>query len=150
MSVRRATTEDIAALVDLRFAFVTEFAPDEGDDDAARRNVAEYLHRALVDESYLAWVATEDQAIVATGGMVVYERMVRSRGAGVGLEGYVLNVHTVPEHRRKGYGRLVMGALLDCCRMRGIRLILIATDHGRPLYETLGFEHDDRAYRWWP
>ena len=44
----------------------------------------------------------------------------------------------------------MMQALLDCARERGIRLTLVATDDGTPLYQKLGFTHDDRNYRWWP
>jgi GNAT superfamily N-acetyltransferase len=148
--VRRATTADIPTLVDLRFAFVGEFAPDEVDDEAARDTVAEYLARALPLESFLAWFVVEGDEVVATGGMVVYERMIRSKGAGVGLEGYILNVYTLPEHRGRGHAVRMMQALLDCARERNIRLTLLATDAGRRLYEGLGFENDDRTYRWWP
>lgn len=148
--VRRATLDDVDTLVELRFAFVTEFAPDEGDDEAARRTVADYLRRALPSEEFLAWIVEDDGAVVATGGMVVYERMMRSKGAGVGFEGYILNVYTLPDHRRRGHALRMMDALLDCARERGIRLTLLATDDGRPLYEKLGFTHDDRTYRWWP
>jgi ribosomal protein S18 acetylase RimI-like enzyme len=150
VAVRRATTDDIPTLVDLRFAFVTEFAPEEGDDDEARKSVAEYLARALPSEAFLAWLVLDDDDVVATGGMVVYERMMRSKGAGVGSEGYILNVYTLPEHRRRGHAIRMMEALLDCARERGIRLTLVATEDGKGLYEKLGFTHDDRNYRWWP
>jgi GNAT superfamily N-acetyltransferase len=148
--VRRATTDDVAILVDLRFAFVTEFAPDEGEDEAARASVAAYLTRALPSEEFLAWLVLDDDVVVATGGMVVYERMMRSKGAGVGREGYILNVYTLPERRRCGHAMRMMEALLDCARERGIRLTLVATDDGKGLYQKLGFTHDDRNYRWWP
>ena len=146
VSVRRATTEDIDVLIDLREAFVSEFS----DDETHRKSLVEYLQRALSLDSFLSWLVLVDGRVVATSGMVVYERMMRSKGAGVGLEGYVLNVYTYPEHRRRGYGRLAMEALLECARERRIRLTLLATDDGRPMYESLGFTHDDRTYRWWP
>ena len=147
--VRRATTDDIDVLIDLRIAFVSEFA--EADDaDHERDSLAEYLSRALASEAFLAWIVEHNGRPVATGGMVVYERMMRSRGAGVGHEGYILNVYTVPSERRRGHARLMMQALLACARERRIRLTLLATDDGRPLYEGLGFAHDDRTYRWWP
>jgi GNAT superfamily N-acetyltransferase len=148
--VRRATVDDLPVLVEARFAFVGEFAPDEVDDDDARSTVAAYLRRAVPSEEFLVWLVEDGGRVVSTSGMVVYERMMRSRGAGVGREGYVLNVYTYPEFRRRGYGRLGMQALLEYARDRGIRLMLLATDDGRPLYEKLGFEHDPRAYRWWP
>jgi GNAT superfamily N-acetyltransferase len=148
--VRRATVEDVPALVALRFAFVGEFSPEEGSDEAAKPVVAEYLKRSLADESFLAWVVEDAGTIVATGGMVVYERMMRSKGAGVGFEGYILNVYTLPEHRRRGHAERMMQALLACARERAIRLTLLATDDGEPLYRKLGFVHDERTFRWWP
>ena len=144
--VRRATVEDIESLVDVRIAFVSEFSDDETD----RAELVEYLSRALPSESFLAWLVVDAGRLVATSGMVVYERMMRSHGAGIGHEGYILNVYTYPSFRRCGYGRLAMQALLDCARERRIRLTLLATDDGRRLYEQLGFTHDDRTYRWWP
>ena len=144
--VRRATLEDIDTLVDLRTAFVSEFSEDE----THREELVGYLRRALESESFLAWLVVDDGHVVATSGMVVYERMMRSRGAGVGHEGYILNVYTYPEFRRRGYGRLAMEALMECASERRIRLTLLATDHGRGLYEALGFEPDTRTYRWWP
>jgi len=146
VNVRRATTDDIEALVDVRVAFVSEFSDDETDREA----IAAYLKRSLTHESFIAWLVIDDGRVVSTSGMVVYERMVRSRGAGIGLEGYILNVYTYPEFRRRGYGALGMAALLDYSREHGIRLTLLATDDGRPMYEKLGFARDDRTYRWWP
>ena len=146
-TVRRATTDDIGALVDLRTAFVSEFSED---DETHRESLAEYLGRSLASDDFRAWLVVDAGRIVSTSGMVVYERMMRSRGAGVGREGYVLNVYTYPEFRRRGYGLLAMRALVDHARECGIRLTLLATDDGRPMYEKLGFRHDDRTYRWWP
>jgi len=130
-------------------AFVGEFA-DIGDERSERASVAEYLGRALPLESFLAWLVFDGETVTATAGMAVYERMMRSHGHGVGLEGYVLNVYTLPECRRRGFGRLAMEALMACARERHIRLTLLATEDGRPMYEKLGFAHDDRTYRWWP
>jgi GNAT superfamily N-acetyltransferase len=146
MIVRRATTDDIETLIDVRVAFVSEFA----DEDTDREALADYLERSLTDESFLVWLVVEDGRVVSTSGMVVYERMVRSHGAGIGFEGYILNVYTYPEYRRRGYGLLGMQALLDHAREHQIRLTLLATDDGRSMYEKLGFSRDDRTYRWWP
>jgi GNAT superfamily N-acetyltransferase len=146
-TVRRATLADVDQLVDLRVAFVRELAHVD-EEHALRDMVDRYLQRAIPCGDYLAWVVEDAGAIVATGGMVVYERMM-GRG-GVGLEGYVLSVFTVPVARRKGHGAKVMTALQDHARANDIRLTLIATDDGRPLYEGLGWNHEDRTYRWLP
>lgn len=146
---RRATVRDATHLAVLRRTFVEEFdeLPDADSHDAS---VTEYLTRAIPLDQFVAWVVEDDGRIVATGGMVVYERMMRSGAAGVGLEGYVLNVYTLPTARRSGYARSIMREMLEYCAARDIRLTLLATDDGRPLYQGLGFKHDDRTYRWWP
>jgi GNAT superfamily N-acetyltransferase len=142
--VRRATAEDIDVLLDLRVAFVAEEIglPDEQE---LRDGVRPYLEKAIPREDFLVWVAEVDGKIAAVAGMVVYERMM-ARG-GVGFEGYVLNVYTVPERRRQGLGRAVMEALQRHADDYDVRLTLIATNDGRWLYEHLGWRHDDRNYR---
>lgn len=57
-----------------------------------------------------------------------------------GEVGYVFNVVTDPAHRRRGYSRSCMAALLDWYRDRGVRTIdLRASSEGEPLYRSLGF-----------
>jgi GNAT superfamily N-acetyltransferase len=147
MIVRRATLDDLDTLIDLRVAFVRELATI--DDEATLRSmVAEYLARAIPSEEFLVWVVEDAGMIVAVAGMVTYERMM-GRG-GVGTEGYVLNVYTLPDRRKQGYGARVMEAVQEHARANDIRMTLIATDGGRPLYERLGWKHDDRNYRWLP
>lgn len=46
---------------------------------------------------------------------------------------------TVPEHRRRGLGRSVMAALRRARRDHGIPDLLVATEDGRALYESLGW-----------
>ncbi|WP_198663607.1 GNAT family N-acetyltransferase [Jiangella endophytica] len=49
-------------------------------------------------------------------------------------------IFTVPEHRRRGLGAVVMGALTTSARERGARSgLLVASAEGRKLYERLGW-----------
>jgi GNAT superfamily N-acetyltransferase len=48
---------------------------------------------------------------------------------------------TAPEHQRKGVGRALLSQVIADYRRRGVgRFHLGATDAGRPLYDSLGFE----------
>jgi GNAT superfamily N-acetyltransferase len=85
--------------------------------------------------------------VVAEGGVVVatvldaYGRRAASgRLAGAGEFAIVDQVETVPGHRRRGLGSVVMRALCDHAAGLGMRTgILVATDGGRALYRALGW-----------
>ena len=52
-----------------------------------------------------------------------------------------MNVYTVPGFRRRGIARMLVTALMDEARQRGVTEIsLDATEAGRPLYRALGFQ----------
>lgn len=143
-SIRRATVADVPRIVDLRVAFLRDVR-EVGDEAALREAVTEYLTRVMPSDACVVWVADVDGEIVATGAMTVYERMMWD---GVGREGYVLSMYTVPEYRRQGLAREIVDAMLSFAREENLRLCLIATDEGRPIYERAGFRPDARYLRW--
>ncbi|AGZ44412.1 putative GCN5-related N-acetyltransferase [Actinoplanes friuliensis DSM 7358] len=58
-----------------------------------------------------------------------------------GLRGYVYNVATDPQYRRRGYSRACMAALIHWYAHRGITVVdLRATPDGEGVYASLGFE----------
>ncbi len=58
----------------------------------------------------------------------------------VGREGLVMNVYTAPAWRRRGIARRLMEEIIAWAKTAGIvRLVLHASDEGRPLYTALGF-----------
>jgi GNAT superfamily N-acetyltransferase len=78
-------------------------------------------------ETYIAWGEngpTSAVSVTPTGNT-----------AGISL------MATPPEHQRKGMGRALLTQVIDHYRSRGVeRFYLGATEAGRPLYASLGFE----------
>ena len=57
-----------------------------------------------------------------------------------GQIGYIMNLVTIPSHRRRGIAQRVMRAMMKWLAERDIhRVTLHATEEGRPLYQELGF-----------
>jgi GNAT superfamily N-acetyltransferase len=115
---------------------------------SSRAAFAGWLHRALAEDVYRAWlVEAADGAIVAGAGA-----MVLSWPPGVSDDrdriAFVYNVFTEPDHRRRGLGRRLMDAIHAWCREQDIRSIrLHASADGRRLYESLGYVSTNEMMR---
>ena len=63
----------------------------------------------------------------------------------LGREAYVLNVYTLPEHRRSGLATLLTERVLAWCEGQGIKkIVLHATEDGVRIYERFGFQDEQR------
>lgn len=144
--VRRATIEDVAALVHQRVSMYREMGEmSESNAQELTNAAAGYFRAAITSGEYVAWLAVTGGAheeIVAGAGIIVRPMIPRPApdGSIEVCEGTVVNVYTEPAWRRKGLGALVMTQVLHYARENQInRLSLHASDDGRPLYETIGF-----------
>jgi GNAT superfamily N-acetyltransferase len=140
-TIRRATADDIAALVHLRrlmFEWMGFSDPAQLDasDEACRR----YFEAVVPSGEYLGWLAvTKEGQAVAAGGLVVDTHAPHPDNPS-GKVGYILNISTEPAYRRRGLARRILQAIMDYANAQGImRLELQASEMGRPLYESVGF-----------
>ena len=59
---------------------------------------------------------------------------------GEGRQGTIINVFTEPEWRRRGIGSLLMKEITAWARSEDLeRILLHASEEGRPVYQKLGF-----------
>ena len=146
--VRDATEDDIPLLARQRAAMFRDMdrlAPDW--ETALVRATAEYLREALPRGEYLGWVAQSTMSPpgpIGGAGAQLRPLLPRPRAAGDGLElgpeAIVLNVYVEPAWRRRGVGRALMRTVLAALAQRRVgRIVLHASDDGRPLYRRLGF-----------
>jgi len=143
--IRLATLEDAETLVRLRMTFLEEVGQfAEGVDAGAVAGAfRRYLHRKLPAGEFLAWVAEEDGEIVATSGLVFFERPPNGTSP-TGLEAYVMNMYTRPLWRGRGLATALLdAAIVHVKRTDARRVWLHATDVGRPVYERAGFVASD-------
>lgn len=60
-----------------------------------------------------------------------------------GKRAHIMNVYTNADYRRRGIARQMITVLLDEARERGVTYVsLDATEGGRPLYRSLGFDEN--------
>jgi len=141
LPIRRATSDDIEQLVRLRLLLFEEL--DEHAESVPMVEVGEatraYLTQSLMQGTFLAWVAENDQLIVATSGLALFERPPSPRNLS-GKEAYVLNMYTLPQWRGQGLATALLQELMRYVIEASIgRIWLHATEDGRPIYEKAGF-----------
>ena len=137
MIVRKATVEDAALLSEVRkLQLIDEGIAPDCDIDA---ELDAFFRKWLVSKDFLQLIAEENGKLLSTAAIVYYD-LPPSFTNKIGVRGYVTNVYTAPEHRRKGLSKMLLEKLLEDARSRGIKKIWLgASKLGRPLYEKLGF-----------
>ncbi|MFF2324925.1 MULTISPECIES: GNAT family N-acetyltransferase [unclassified Streptomyces] len=140
---RRATDDDVPALVRLRGLMLADMGMETGGPDAPWRAACaqwftERLHRPATFAAFLV-----DDPELGTVSSAVGTCEVRAPGPSnpAGLHGHVSNVSTDPRRRRRGHARVCLDALLTWFREEAHVMVvdLNATVDGAALYESYGF-----------
>lgn len=101
---------------------------------------ADYLNKAIPEGSFRSWLACDNARVVAGGAVVISSWPAHAYDLEC-RRATILNVYTEPEYRRRGIARRIMETMIAWCKQEGFaRVSLHASERGRPLYESLGFE----------
>ncbi len=139
--IREAGVPDVAEILRQRRAMYEDMDYSDADALAAmERLCADYLAKALADGTFHAWLAFDGDRAVAGGAVIVtpwpahpYDLECR--------RATILNVYTDRTYRRRGIAKALLRTMIDWCARSGLaRVSLHASEDGRPLYESLGFE----------
>ena len=145
ITIRTATLADIPDLVRLRRLMFESMGYNDRDTlDASDEAVRAYLRRAIPSGEFHGWLAvTPGGEAIGSGGAVIDRRPPGPSNL-TGEAGYIMNICTVPAHRRRGIARRMMETIVAWLQERGItRITLHASDMGRPLYRQLGFSESN-------
>jgi GNAT superfamily N-acetyltransferase len=142
VSVREATRDDVALLVEMRLALEREGGSGAAADPDFRRSVGTWFEEHVGTRSFRAWIAQEDGEAVAVGGLVLVSRPPYT-GNRSGIEGLVTSMYTVPERRGRGIGARLLETIVTAARNLGAgRLILYSSRGAESLYRRFGFTDD--------
>jgi len=139
---RRATLNDASLLVDYRIRFLNELYGQVENDETAvvRESLARYFQKAIPSGDFVAWVAEMDGRLVATSGMVVWQKPAIYGGVESGKLGYLMDFYTIPGTRKKGIATRLLEELIKEARSLGLRYLhLHASKYGEPIYRKAGF-----------
>jgi len=139
--IEKASEYEIEELVKLRIAYLQEDfgSLSEHDLQCMEEALPEYF-KSHLNRELMVFVAKENEEIVSCAFLLVVEKPM-SPAFLTGKTGTVLNVYTKPEHRKRGYARQLMNALLLEAKERDLSVVeLKTTEDGYHLYKSVGFE----------
>ncbi len=137
MEFRKADIHDLDAIIETRKKQLIDegYEPNTDIDQSLR----DFFGGKFRENSIVEWLGEEDGKIVATAA-VIFMTYPPSFRYPTGVRGYITNVYTAPEYRGRGIATSMLKRVKDEARSRGIRkLILMASDHGKPVYLRFGF-----------
>jgi GNAT superfamily N-acetyltransferase len=147
--IRRGTVEDAPVIARQRAAMFRDMGDLIGDAAAQIESASfVYIRQMMAEQRYLGWLAERQGEVVAGCGLIISQLLPRPGAIDGGAQALIVNVYCEPEHRRRGLARALMAAMLDWCKSERIaKVVLHASQDGRPLYESLGFVQTNEM-RW--
>jgi len=141
IAIRAAEPGDIPEILRQRRGMYVDMGyTDEATLEAMASLSASYLANAMSDGSFHAWLAYSGERAVGGGALIISPWLAHPYDLEC-RRATILNVYVYPEYRRRGVARRLMETMIEWCRKEGFAgVTLHASDDGRHLYESMGFE----------
>ena len=142
ITYRRASIDDIETLVNFRIRFLNELYnhPENEKSEILRTALRKYFSHAIPTDDFIAWLAEYNEKTIGTSGMVIWQVPSRYGGLESGRIGYILNMYTIPEARKKGICTHLLNKLITEARSLGLKYLhLHASPDGMNIYKKAGF-----------
>lgn len=125
----------------LRMELFKELGEISGEKDISKliKATKEY-YSSNINKDLFSWGIFENNKIVAIGSLCLFKRIPYEENLS-GLEGYILNIYTIPQFRHKGFANIILNEIISYASSANIkRLWLNSSEQGQNIYEKRGFK----------
>ncbi|MFE7082937.1 GNAT family N-acetyltransferase [Priestia megaterium] len=140
-SVDKISISDINEIIKLKVALLKEVNEIQTEEEKSQIISAtkNYLETEIFNDNFVSYIAKYNGGVVSASGVSLFKRPPYLENP-QGIEAYILNVYTLPNHRSKGLARQLLEKCIEECRKREVKRIwLHASKYGEPLYKSMGF-----------
>lgn len=150
MNIRKATTEDIDALILMRWEYTLEHQPGMSDDfELFATECRVFLEEAIRGERWHIWVA-ELGGVIASHVYVQLVDKVPRPGRISYPFAYMTNVYTDPDYRSQGIGSQLLYTIREWSAANHLEFIIVwPSEESREFYARNGYTlcHDPMELR---
>jgi GNAT superfamily N-acetyltransferase len=140
--IRRGTPADIPVISHHRLGMFAEMGiGDPSTYPVYASEFESFASQAMAAGTFQAWLAETASGEIISGGAVMIVPWPANPKDRKQQRVFLLNVFTEPEFRRRGIARSLVQTIADWCRGHGFGSVFLhASDAGRPLYHSMGFQ----------
>ena len=140
--IRRGTPADIPVIANHRLGMFTEMEfGDPSTYSAYESEFQSFASQEMSADRFHSWLAESPDGEIVAGGAVLIVPWPANPKHRQQQRAFLLNVFTEPAFRRQGIARSLVQTMMDWCRGQGFGSVFLhASDAGRPLYQSMGFQ----------
>lgn len=137
VSYRKLTENELDAFIEMRINQLREEGAKEDID--LRPSLKDYYTRHMADDTFVSWLALDNEKIIGTSGMSIVEKPPYF-GCSSGKIGLLSSMFTDKNYRRQGIASELLSRVVNEAKERGCGTVQItASDMGVLLYTNFGF-----------
>lgn len=153
--LRQANTKDIPTLaIHHRLMFEEIWISKNENIDISKfeeieRSYLEKLQHQIEDDSCQAWVVENENKIVASGAISIVKMVPTPDDLSYEVA-YLHSMYTDKNYRNRKLAGSIIDKAIQYCKSKGFkRIILNASEAGRPVYQKIGFKPAEDMMRLW-
>ena len=152
ITYHKATAADAETLAAYRILFALELSGEQPKEaiDKLKEQMEDFFNRSAANDSCVSFIAKCEGQVAGIGSVVFREQPGNFKNPS-GKWGYIMNMYTVPQFRKKGICATILNLLTSEGEKRGVTAFeLHATKDGEPVYVREGFiHHTEPTLRKW-
>lgn len=103
------------------------------------KSATKQYYMSHINKVLLCWGIFQERKLVSIGSLCLFARIPYEENLS-GLEGYILNIYTLPLYRKCGFANQILDMIIEYSKKNHInRLWLNSSEQGKKLYAKRGF-----------
>jgi GNAT superfamily N-acetyltransferase len=138
----KATADDVPVLVEYRIRFAIEVRGEQLREEInnLRMQLTEYFSEVTANDTCISFIAKNGNDVAGIGSVHIRQMPGNFKNPS-GKWGYIMNMYTVPEFRKRGISTQILEKLIEAGKKAGVTAFeLHSTKSGEPVYLKSGFE----------